>query len=176
MFRFQSTLPVWGATYNYGIDLVSEGISIHAPRVGSDIMRDIDKKAESVISIHAPRVGSDPISQIPDLRTHYFNPRSPCGERRSSCCFCGAPSRFQSTLPVWGATRKETRAAGKQRHFNPRSPCGERPSGVHVIQHRRQFQSTLPVWGATWWLLRPRPRRRYFNPRSPCGERHRIGK
>ena len=60
----------------------------------------------------------------------YFNPRSPCGERRipalaaTSCC------PFQSTLPVWGAT-------------SARSP----------IITDSAFQSTLPVWGATWGYL-----------------------
>ena len=34
-------------------------ISIHAPRVGSDIRRDAGDKNEKNISIHAPRVGSD---------------------------------------------------------------------------------------------------------------------
>ena len=33
---FQSTLPVWGATVHRRVDGVLEGISIHAPRVGSD--------------------------------------------------------------------------------------------------------------------------------------------
>ena len=56
----------------------------------------------------------------------YFNPRSPCGERRprydNSSSFVG----FQSTLPVWGATGDDERERG-----------------------RDEFQSTLPVWGAT---------------------------
>ena len=33
---FQSTLPVWGATSEFKRTLAIEGISIHAPRVGSD--------------------------------------------------------------------------------------------------------------------------------------------
>ena len=34
----------------------------------------------------------------------YFNPRSPCGERQYRPGFSGAPGRFQSTLPMRGAT------------------------------------------------------------------------
>ena len=34
---FQSTLPVWGATARPGAKASSETISIHAPRVGSDV-------------------------------------------------------------------------------------------------------------------------------------------
>ena len=56
--KFQSTLPVWGATLLQGVFYFFIGISIHAPRVGSDSIFDsvwLDK----IISIHAPRVGSD---------------------------------------------------------------------------------------------------------------------
>ena len=57
------------------------GISIHAPRVGSDKPGTTFTPSVS-ISIHAPRVGSDIV------REDFF-------------CADGA---FQSTLPVWGAT------------------------------------------------------------------------
>ena len=56
---FQSTLPVWGATSTAIITGTRAQISIHAPRVGSD--------QQSGLSL---------VSRI------YFNPRSPCGERR----------------------------------------------------------------------------------------------
>ncbi len=78
-----------------------------------------------------------------------FNPRSPCGERPESeirqvtpcsvsihaprvgsdiilCCNAKVARKFQSTLPVWGAT--------------PSLPN-------YATEH--MFQSTLPVWGAT---------------------------
>ena len=57
----------------------------------------------------------------------YFNPRSPCGERPDGSFFIRALAAFQSTLPVWGATRRQH----KKRCWKP------------------TFQSTLPVWGAT---------------------------
>ena len=79
--QFQSTLPVWGATLWYWNCFRRDGISIHAPRVGSDC------KIPSTI-----------------LTPTYFNPRSPCGERpkrKPDYYPCGI---FQSTLPVWGAT------------------------------------------------------------------------
>ena len=55
---FQSTLPARGATLRdfYHIGLV--GISIHAPRTGSDRIRPVLGK-HPLISIHAPRTGSD---------------------------------------------------------------------------------------------------------------------
>ena len=100
---FQSTLPVWGATVHFFDLLVSQGISIHAPRVGSD-----------------PRHWED------DFRPFYFNPRSPCGERQQDPSDLAVLSLFQSTLPVWGATSCSACYSPGAADFNPRSPCGER--------------------------------------------------
>ena len=56
--KFQSTLPVWGATHGPIFQSIFGSISIHAPRVGSDI---------SALRML--------------LSKEHFNPRSPCGER-----------------------------------------------------------------------------------------------
>ena len=56
--KFQSTLPVWGATEGLIVDVWVSRISIHAPRVGSDENVPA-RKVDEIISIHAPRVGSD---------------------------------------------------------------------------------------------------------------------
>ncbi len=84
------------------------------------------------------------------MRVHYFNPRSPDGERHS----CGTrrswpTSEFQSTLPGWGATRQERGRFPALPDFNPRSPDGERHTDADVIHLPFIFQSTLPGWGAT---------------------------
>ena len=55
---FQFTHPVWGATARYGGDADDGGVSIHAPRVGCDII-DTPLFEELEVSIHAPRVGCD---------------------------------------------------------------------------------------------------------------------
>ena len=146
--RFQSTLPVWGATRAFCRLIPQLTISIHAPRVGSDEIA-ARITATPGISIHAPRVGSDEKSTKPCTRVSYFNPRSPCGERPSSRLCKGLSHQFQSTLPVWGATRHPCQNPPLPAHFNPRSPCGE----------RRRTASRVP------------PYRGDFNPRSPCGER-----
>ena len=125
IFLFQSTLPVWGATGRMRKAVQKRTISIHAPRVGSDIIGG-DPGSDYNISIHAPRVGSDLAAPFTaDCRTisihaprvgsddwrhglwHdplYFNPRSPCGERRNPFKLLKELWGFQSTLPVWGAT------------------------------------------------------------------------
>ena len=55
-----------------------------------------------------------------------FNPRAPCGARRSGGCGKGLRTIFQSTRPMRGAT--QTRATEELRiyYFNPRAPCGAR--------------------------------------------------
>ena len=100
------------------------------------------------ISIHAPRVGSDLSFCRRNRYSKYFNPRSPCGERPLPKRTTWSPKLFQSTLPVWGATyawlniatpfiisihapRVGSDLVGEDDgrltlHFNPRSPCGER--------------------------------------------------
>ena len=79
--KFQSTLPAWGATEDVKAIAAAIGISIHAPRMGSDIFSRIislqyrkfqstlpawgatnsstDASVIRIISIHAPRMGSD---------------------------------------------------------------------------------------------------------------------
>ena len=56
--QFQSTLPARGATIAAATGYIGQGISIHAPRTGSDGNAD-EMTAASRISIHAPRTGSD---------------------------------------------------------------------------------------------------------------------
>ena len=109
---FQSTLPVWGATFNMIKTPFDMRISIHAPRVGSDRPPPRQPGA-GVISIHAPRVGSDGPEHTGLPGTPDFNPRSPCGERPAVSAFKTSADKFQSTLPVWGAT--QARPPGRPR-------------------------------------------------------------
>ena len=54
--------PRVGSDYTLRCAPPPEWISIHAPRVGSDLLRLGRGDALALISIHAPRVGSDPVS------------------------------------------------------------------------------------------------------------------
>ena len=58
LLRFQSTLPVRGATLTPAAVQELISISIHAPRAGSDLWVQSIRVARP-ISIHAPRAGSD---------------------------------------------------------------------------------------------------------------------
>ena len=124
---FQSTLPVWGATIDHRSHAERKLISIHAPRVGSDSIAALTAALEfyfnprspcgerprlaatlrpqSRISIHAPRVGSDltdkEVWQFEKISIHA--PR--VGSDRTHARAKAKNKPFQSTLPVWGATR-----------------------------------------------------------------------
>ena len=79
---FQSTPPVWGATHGAQPTTPQIMISIHAPRVGGDCRE------------NRGRSGLDD-----------FNPRPPCGGRQATLQKARWRWLFQSTPPVWGATR-----------------------------------------------------------------------
>ena len=126
------------------------------------------------ISIHAPLAGSDSTTFLAVYPPYYFNPRSPCGERQRWKNLTAILIKFQSTLPLRGAT------AAMQKELRD-----------------LEFQSTLPLRGATpassWFstlatisihaplagsdvMVRLIPYLSlYFNPRSPCGERPCVG-
>ena len=83
----------------------------------------------------------------------YFNPHSPCGERLT-VSGCAAPSaRFQSTLPMRGATYRCNCSQRLFCNFNPHSPCGERQQSRKRQLPFLRFQSTLPMRGATCYRL-----------------------
>ena len=102
--------------------------------------------------------------------------------------------KFQSTLPVRGATRSEGIQCDEERHFNPRSPCGERHFVYNLLQAGSVISIHAPRAGSdpeSEFLLRVDPDISihapragsdvhtgphglggvHFNPRSPCGER-----
>ena len=124
---FQSTLPIRGATNRLVSRVSSAKISIHAPHTGSDGIQfehqNRTNKFQSTlpirgatlatvsgltsgtkISIHAPHTGSDPCRPRLVPRPRDFNPRSPYGERQMDQLIMRFRLRFQSTLPIRGAT------------------------------------------------------------------------
>ena len=149
--QFQSTRPVWGATRAGSLSLslstyfnprapcgarrlarsvasIALIISIHAPRVGRDGDGGAYYQMKLLISIHAPRVGRDL-----EKRLHATNKLLV----------------FQSTRPVWGATR----TTGHQ-------DCGTDPISIHAPRVGRDFGLVISTLVTI-----------YFNPRAPCGAR-----
>ena len=123
---FQSTLPLRGATVQLLVEAIAVRISIHTPLAGSDRAR-TDRWSRQRISIHTPLAGSDFGFDSRAQCRWYFNPHSPCGERRAVYRQTAPkPTEFQSTLPLRGATRRRRIPSPTSVNFNPHSPCGER--------------------------------------------------
>ena len=168
---FQSTLPVWGATLLLVGRRAGCGISIHAPRVGSDTRPQSCVGGTPYFNPRSP-CGE----RLPHVafagRTRHFNPRSPCGERLEDCSPRRCPHNFNPRSPCGERLGQAGGLRWTGKHFNPRSPCGERPAcRLFIVCHPQEFQSTLPVWGATSRAHAHARDLSYFNPRSPCGER-----
>ena len=101
----------------------------------------------------------------------YFNPRAPCGARRfARRLSCAHVTAFQSTRPVWGATKA---AAGDRPRqlISIHAPRVGR-DGLHAlfvqqgrisIHAPRVGRDAQP--GERSWLCAD------FNPRAPCGAR-----
>ena len=183
-----------GATLSASRLLAPVAISIHAPHAGCDILNPDHADIRVDISIHAPHAGCDDSpsasASVPVAfqSTHPmrgatlceedrpqpeadFNPRTPCGVRRTDNT---------------GRTRKC--------HFNPRTPCGVRRDALKAYLAEAQisihaphagcdsslslsimatpsFQSTHPMRGVTKDALEFLALFKYFNPRTPCGVR-----
>ena len=78
-----------------------------------------------------------------------FNPRSPCGERRSRNHHRPSTGRVSTHAPLAGSDTTMIRLLNETRSFNPRSPCGERRHSSYRSAHGSPFQPTLPLRGAT---------------------------
>ena len=170
--RFQSTLPLRGATRHVRNQQAHRAISIHTPLAGSDQAQDDDDGADGIsihtplagsdscaaevsarseISIHTPLAGSDFTSmRLLGNRKNDFNPHSPCGER----------------------LRFSTKTIGRN-YFNPHSPCGERPGDCAEQFIELVISIHTPLAGSDDRTRHHPNIPYYFNPHSPCGERQR---
>ena len=157
-------------------------------------MRSCLQLGHKIISIHAPRVGSDVSPAVKRARITYFNPRSPCGERRPRGIVSPPhPPYFNPRSPC-GERLFTPWTVASSTDFNPRSPCGERLSPVpggtirgFISIHAPRVGSDRGVpgvagVGAGISIHAPRVGSDRvipfttifisdFNPRSPCGER-----
>ena len=169
---FQSTLPARGATSVVDTLQLKAGISIHAPRTGSDRKGAVDVLL-LVISIHAPRTGSDGGAGAVRGGKRSISIHAP---RTGSDGGGRIPTLYAQSIsihaPRTGSDKHPNTTRRKPPYFNPRSPHGERQStgaplsasqGISIHAPRtgsdkpptpqnifvRRFQSTLPARGAT---------------------------
>ena len=145
--RFQSTLPARGATvsavYNFLYEKFQSTLPARGATIPTEEMTDPDG-----ISIHAPRTGSDAHGGKPASARRDFNPRSPHGERRTQVMTTSSSLTFQSTLPARGATMKQERAS-RICLFQSTLPARGATVSSNSIIKTKTFQSTLPARGAT---------------------------
>ena len=102
------------------------GISIHAPRMGSDLSLSMSAWFSRIFQSTLPGWGATPSGLVQPAQRRDFNPRSPDGERRD---FNNAGYTF--TL-----------------NFNPRSPDGERLALVFRQQFKVEISIHAPRMGS----------------------------
>ena len=146
-------------------------ISIHAPRAGCDRTEHGETVLREKFQSTHPVRGATKARVCHPCQRAYFNPRTPCGVRRTGCCFAAENSTDFNPRTPCGVRPRGWTVTAMPKNFNPRTPCGVRQSAAPHSQTRSTFQSTHPVRGATS-ARRSRARSRsHFNPRTPCGVR-----
>ena len=167
---FQSTRPVWGATWRIGHELLRKTrFNPRAPcgarpylafiyvaehrfqstrpvwgaTIGAGPARSISR-----VSIHAPRVGRD----LRQSRGRLL-PRVSIHAPRVGRDIEAYPMRDGMTVsihaPRVGRDRRHLPLHQPRAGFNPRAPCGARHDPAECNLRSLRFQSTRPVWGAT---------------------------
>ena len=149
--KFQSTSPVWRTTDSLDkglfcfcdfnprppcggrpISRLFQGyqvrISIHVPRVEDDVASRICRRLPTEFQSTSPVWRTTAVTRMWCSSTGNFNPRPPCGGRRTRVIKPPRRSAFQSTSPVWRTTRFCGPQSDNASHFNPRPPCGGRPT------------------------------------------------
>jgi len=147
-------------------------ISIHSPHAGRDDLKsNVDKLTEEFQST-LPMRGETADGERPQRVLGYFNPLSPCGERRLKKVIPIIPSVFQSTLPMRGETRDFSHGAviktisihsphagrdgwmaknwSRERRFQSTLPMRGETEAENIIRNYFIFQSTLPMRGETY--------------------------
>ena len=95
--------PHAGSDQDTGSNMVALAISIHTPHAGSDPLLQCHQRRGSGISIHTPHAGSDNRLCTTVFSMVYFNPHSPCGERRCSTLLVVTPKRISIHTPHAGS-------------------------------------------------------------------------
>ena len=126
----------------------------------------------------------------------YFNPRAPCGARRSVDRHCRlacsisthAPlagrdyslnyelipsQKFQPTRPLRGATSVAGYSTPLTLIFQPTRPLRGATYGLLVFCSGFHISTHAPLAGRDGGSIRCRQSQTYFNPRAPCGARRR---
>ena len=132
LLLFQSTLPLRGATAAAILKIHRLPISTHAPHAGSDFEFNGQVLHLFLFQPTLPMRGATISSDEPGFHFIYFNPRSPCGERR------------QRHQDPYGSHKISTHAPH----------AGSDLTSSFASRVFLKFQPTLPMRGATIYLSR----------------------
>ena len=147
-------------------------ISTHAPLAGRDLGGCRTSRKRSMISTHAPLAGRDlggwildntlgisthaPLAGRDFLHLHlrlpcsfHFNPRAPCGARRTASPHVSVAWIFQPTRPLRGATVRRAESAARDGISTHAPLAGRDGVNAHQIIGGYVFQPTRPLRGAT---------------------------
>ena len=173
---FQPTRPLRGATMPSQMEHSPKGISTHAPLAG----RDAKVKSSMRNNLHFnPRA---PCGARRSRRGHGddgrdFNPRAPCGARRSRRGHGDDGRDFNPRAPCGARRSATTPCEWMTAYFNPRAPCGARQRFTAAQAGVNQISTHAPLAGRDRYQQQDQRARQYFNPRAPLrGDRgRRVG-
>ena len=100
------------------------------------------------ISIHAPRTGSDAADYRANTADDKFQSTLPARGATRARVYARTFITFQSTLPARGATLYHSCLVVTIRNFNPRSPHGERRRDLRDLVCRRVISIHAPRTGS----------------------------
>ena len=149
--KFQSTRPVWGATYRGDQPVLYREFQSTRPVWGAT-GHNLWVSCWKIFQSTRPVWGATAALIVGVFNPQNFNPRAPCGARRGGRLASDPRDHISIHAPRVGRD-----------HFVQR-----------LVMLFRKFQSTRPVWGATVSNATVRATRRHFNPRAPCGARQQI--
>ena len=122
---FQSTRPVWGATFVV-LDVKPQFFEFQSTR---------------------PVWGATDLDDAKDNAADDFNPRAPCGARQPVAAFSLPLPVISIHAPRVGRDSHRQSCGGRHPHFNPRAPCGARPRHCYLAQGRRPISIHAPRVG-----------------------------
>ncbi len=169
---FQSTLPVRGATGSRAWHWPPDNDFNPRSPCGERQMALSYKGMSQAISIHAPRAGSDGKSAGHHTGPPQFQSTLPVrGATGTSVSPLVNHILFQSTLPVRGATRSGKSGLSMAARFQSTLPVRGATSVNGASSPNDSISIHAPRAGSDGRLTRGKTRTTNFNPRSPCGER-----
>ncbi len=191
---FQSTLPARGATAVAALMIAVNGISIHAPRTGSDRRSHQRRTSRRRFQSTLPARGATQ-RRTSRRRKQRFQSTLPArgATRRPNIVLCAKPDisihaprtgsdalekigtkpadSFQSTLPARGATRHDGRRRTSAAAFQSTLPARGATCTLADVVRGTAISIHAPRTGSDFLPPRGRLVHTDFNPRSPHGER-----